>query len=107
MFKNFSFSLFGDKWKVKFMDAVEQPAALTSDGSWVDGMCYGEKEEIHVALKDREGDPKTPEKIKQVLMHEIVHAIFTSGQYLNCTNDEPLVEWVAKAIISLGKQNAL
>lgn len=107
MFKNFNFNLFGDKWKVKFMDAVEQPAPLTADGSWVDGMCYGEKGEIHVAIKDKEGTPKPPEKVQQILMHEVVHAIFTSGQYLSCTNDEPLVEWMAKAIISLSKQNVI
>lgn len=107
MFKNFSFTLFGDKWKVKFMDVIEQPSYLVAEGSYTDGMCFGEKYEIHVATKFRDGSPKSFECVQKTLMHELVHAIFSSGQYINQTGDEPLVEWCAKAILSLQKQKVI
>jgi len=37
----------------------------------------------------------------RTLLHEINHAIFTSGQYLDSNADEPLVEWVARCYCSI------
>ena len=33
--------------------------------------------------------------------------IFLSGQYLSCYDDEPLVEWTAKALGQLTKSNLI
>ena len=41
------------------------------------------------------------------LYHEIIHAILLTGQYINSSNDEPLVEWLARCILSLKNQKIL
>ena len=39
--------------------------------------------------------------IIKTLLHEINHAILTTGQYLNPSSDEPLVEWIARCYYSI------
>ena len=41
------------------------------------------------------------------LVHEIIHAVLDTGQYLEESQKEPLVEWLARCIISLLKQDIL
>ena len=41
------------------------------------------------------------------LVHEIIHAILDTGQYFEESQKEPLVEWIARCIISLLKQDIL
>ena len=58
---------------------------------------------IEVSTKSENGLNLTPRTINITLLHELVHAIFASGMYQE-TQDEPLVEWVAKCIYSLYEQ---
>ena len=41
------------------------------------------------------------------LVHEIIHAVLDTGQYLEESQKESLVEWLARCIISLLKQDIL
>lgn len=38
---------------------------------------------------------------KITLIHELIHAILDEGQYGNASNDEPMVEWLARCLKSL------
>lgn len=38
---------------------------------------------------------------KITLLHELIHAILDEGQYSNASNDEPMVEWLARCLKSL------
>ena len=39
--------------------------------------------------------------------HEIIHSIFSEGQYLDEEKNEPLVEWCAKCLAQLKLQDAI
>lgn len=41
------------------------------------------------------------------MLHEIVHSIFQTGQYMSCDNDEPLVEWTARCLKALKQQHII
>lgn len=101
-YKDFSFDLFGTRWQVKFVDKVE------IKDSAPDRFYFGHSDSIHslirIAVKDYEGKPLNENIIKLTLFHEVVHAIFDGGNYTASCDDEPLVEWTAKCIMSLIKQ---
>lgn len=40
-------------------------------------------------------------------LHEIVHAILNEGQYSGSSDDEPLVEWLAKCLKHLKDQKVI
>jgi hypothetical protein len=63
--------------------------------------------EIYVSLKNSEDKPLPDNEIWDTVAHEIVHAIFMTGQYNNCNTDEPLVEWTAKCMRQLIKQKIM
>ena len=39
------------------------------------------------------------------MLHELTHSILDTGGYNNSSSDEPLVEWIARCLNSLLKQN--
>ena len=43
----------------------------------------------------------------KTLMHELVHVICNTGAYFNYSNDEPFVEFMARGILSLLKQDLI
>ena len=43
----------------------------------------------------------------KTLVHELVHVICNTGAYLNYSNDEPFIEFMARGIVSLLNQNIL
>lgn len=101
--KNISFNLFGTKWTIKFVDMIP----VDEDGAFKFGCCNLVKKQIQVATKDPFGDPIMEREIQLTTLHEIVHAIFSDGSYLESNADEPLVEWVAKCLLSLKEQKVL
>ena len=38
---------------------------------------------------------------KITLLHELIHAILDEGQYHNSSENEPMVEWLARCLKSL------
>lgn len=46
-------------------------------------------------------------EIYVTLVHEIIHTILDTGQYLEESQKESLVEWLARCIVSLLKQDIL
>jgi hypothetical protein len=100
--KNKSFNIFGSKYRIKFVDNV-----LNEEGDWTYGKIDTYSKEIQVSIKLSNGKDMQENEILITLYHEIIHAILSAGQYINSCNDEPLVEWLAKCILSLKDQKIL
>lgn len=100
-YKNFKFDIFGDTYKVVFKDKV------FSDNEYILGQTITSKNTILISTKDSDNTELSDNVILTTLYHEIFHAILFAGQYNSCGNDEPLVEWQARCLNSLIKQNVL
>ena len=100
--KNKSFNIFGSKYRIKFVDNV-----LNEEGDWIYGKIDTYSKEIQVSIKLSNGKDVQENEILITLYHEIIHAILLTGQYINSCNDEPLVEWLARCILSLKNQKIL
>lgn len=99
--KNKTVKLFGLTIKIIYKDAV-----LGCDGDWVFGSCesIADTHIIEISLKDRNGDPISQDSLDRTLRHELFHSILIKGQYLNASNDEPLVEWLSLCTDELNKK---
>ena len=100
--KNKSFNIFGSKYRIKFVDNV-----LNEEGDWTYGKIDTYSKEIQVSIKLSNGKDVQENEILITLYHEIIHAILLTGQYVNSSSDEPLVEWLARCILSLKNQKIL
>lgn len=101
--KTKSFEIFGTKYTIGW---VEEIADKSSKGTTV-GLCDSTNSKIWVATKLPNGDNISKEEQEKNKIHELIHAILNEGQYLNCSEDEPLVEWLARCIYSLKKQKVI
>jgi len=98
-----SFSIFGTRYRVKYVDKVDVEEGQPYRFGETDTI----KKVIEVSTKDYEGRDLTAEEIEVSFFHELMHAVFFEGQYLNQNEDEPLVEWCAKCVRSLRKQGII
>lgn len=93
--KNRSIDIFGTKWKIKFVDEIK-----VEDDAEVDGICNPFTRTISIA-KDEASD------MNITLFHEIIHAILHTGQYHDISQNEPLVEFLARGLNAMVKQGLL
>ena len=100
--KNKSFNIFGTKYRIKFVDNV-----LDRENNWAYGKTNTSSKEILISTKLSNGKDIQENEILITLYHEIIHAILSAGQYMDFNNDEPLVEWLARCILSLKSQKIL
>ena len=100
--KNKSFNIFGTKYRIKFVDNV-----LNEESNWIYGKTDAISKEILISTKLSNGKNVQENEILITLYHEIMHAILLIGQYVNSSSDEPLVEWLARCILSLKNQKIL
>ena len=91
---NKKIDIFGTKYTIKIVDRIED------DNIIYDGSTYHDSHIIKIA-KYVNNAKISNEEMTRTLLHEINHAIFTSGQYLDSNADEPLVEWVARCYCSI------
>lgn len=91
-YKNFKFDLFGDIIDVCFLPKV------CNKNKWIFGDSNFAEQRIRLSLYKPSGAPLSPQQINQTFIHECVHIMLESGQFLNESNDEPLVEWLGKCI---------
>lgn len=91
------------RWKVKYKDV------LSSEDKEI--FYFGLSDFIHkeIKLSTKLPDNKIMDKdtLQETYYHEIIHSILNEGQYKEVSKDEPLVEWIAKCLLQLKKQNAL
>ena len=91
---NKKIDIFGAKYTIKIVDRIEE-----EDG-YYRGMTYHGKRIIELA-RYADNVRISDNEIIETLLHEINHAILTTGQYLNTSSDEPLVEWIARCYYSI------
>ena len=96
-FKDRKFNFFGDVWSIKYVDHAPLIEGQ-EEGTFNGGVLSPLKRTIYISTKWPDGKPISEETVKNSLRHELAHLIFLSGQYLNCYEDEPLVEWVTKSL---------
>lgn len=53
---------------------------------------------ITLARLDYEGNSMSRGEAKITLLHELLHAILDEGQYSAQSEDEPMVEWLARCL---------
>lgn len=102
-FKNRKFNILGEPWTLQFVDKLDvEPDA--EKGSFRFGETDSVLRTCKVATLDSNGKPFPKDVIEDTMVHELIHAILDSGQYLDSSRDEPMVEWLAKCLISFKKQ---
>ena len=92
---NKKIDIFGTKYTIKIVDRLKN-----DDDSGYYGLTHHDSRIIEIA-KYADDTKQNNEDMTRTLLHEINHAIFASGQYLNANDDEPLIEWLAKCMYSL------
>ena len=103
--KDTKFNLFGTEYTIKYVDKIEDKNSRDEDVEIYGQTIYCSRE-IKIA-KTVYGEKQPLEEMRLTLLHEIMHAIFTSGQYLSCSSDEPLVEWVSRCLNQLIKEKII
>ena len=91
---NKKIDIFGTKYTIKIVDKLENE----------NSRCYGmtHYDSLIIEIARYIGNTKSSnEEMTRTLLHEINHAIFATGQYLQTNNDEPLIEWFARCMYSL------
>ncbi len=100
--KEKNYNLFGSNWKIQFTDKV-----VDDNNKWIFGTTESPSMLITVSTKKPDGSKLSKDEIELTVLHEIVHSIFQTGQYMNCDNDEPLVEWTARCLKTLKEQHII
>lgn len=90
------YKLFGTTWTLKKVDSTTNP-----DGDWAYGCTFPTQRLIEISTKDDKGKLLPEQEVRITTMHEIIHSIFETGQYLQSNLDEPQVEWLARCLITL------
>ena len=100
-FNNKQFDIFGTVFTIKLVDTLDE-----DDNNLHYGLTEDNTKEIKISkevMKAKQSDSE----IYITLVHEIIHAILNTGQYLEESQKEPLIEWLTRCIISLLKQDIL
>lgn len=100
-FNNKQFDVFGTTFTIKLVDTLD-----ADDNLLHYGITEGNTKEIRISKEVMKVKQPNSE-IYVTLVHEIIHAILDTGQYLEESQKESLVEWLARCIISLLKQDIL
>ena len=100
-FNNKQFDVFGTIFTIKLVDTLNKDDNLLHYG-----ITEGNTKEIRISKEVMKVKQPNSE-IYATLVHEIIHAILDTGQYLEESQKESLVEWLARCIISLLKQDIL
>lgn len=98
-------SIMGTQYTVEYLEEIKkdnQEDVLISEG-----LCDSSNRSIKVATKRPDGKDLPKEEIEKNFLHELFHAILDEGQYLEQSNNEPMVEWLARCTLDLTKQKVL
>ena len=101
-FKNKKFTIFGSVYKIEYCSRVSD-----ENDDFVYGKYNSSSKTIYISTHNADNKSLPIEEINITLLHELFHTVLTAGQYNNCSDDEPLVEWLARCVNSLQKQKVL
>lgn len=96
-------NIFGTTYTIEYVDKIE----IDNPNAWRFGEENSASHTIQICTKLYNGLPIGKEEINKNMMHEIIHAILDEGQYFSESSNEPLVEWLARCIYSILKQDIL
>lgn len=105
-FNNKKFYLFGSEWIINIVDSIEPEVDEDGYKHYYAGMTYNDIQKIEIARIVR-GKKLSNEMMHKTLVHELVHVICDTGAYYERSNDEPFVEFMARGILSLLKQDLI
>ena len=105
-FNNKQFDIFGSKWTIHIVDSIEPEVDEDGYKHHYAGMTHNVTQKIEIARTVRE-EKLSNEIMYKTLIHELIHVICNTGAYFNYSNDEPFVEFMARGILSLLKQNLI
>lgn len=94
--------IFNTTYTIKYIDKIEN-----NENKFVFGRTNTVDKHIYIATKSYNNKKLSNVEIKTTLYHELIHAILSEGSYENETNDEPLVEWIAKCLVQLSTNNII
>ena len=100
--KNRKIKIGNSTWKVKILDKVNKD----EENYWL-GSSNSLYKTIEVSTKYPDNTDLEYITKLETYYHEIIHSIFSEGQYLDEEKNEPLVEWVAKCLAQLKLQDAI
>ena len=98
------FKIFGEPWDIKWIDCIKNPE---NPEAWKFGETDTGEHLIRISTQTIKGKPIKARSQEVTKMHELVHAILDEGQFLEESVNEPLVEWLAKCLVSLKEQKML
>lgn len=98
------FKIFGEPWKIKRVRCITNP---DNPDMWRYGEANNATHTMTISQESADGIPIPYRTQELTRMHELVHVILDEGQYYDESQNEPMVEWIAKCILSLKEQNAL
>lgn len=100
-FNNRQFDIFGTTYTIKLVDTLDADDNLLHYGL---SMCNTKEIKIsREVMKAKQLDSE----IYLTLVHEVIHAVLDTGQWIEESGKEALVEWLTRCIISLLKQDIL
>lgn len=102
-YKDRKFKFFDSEYTIKYVDSI--PSDI--EGNVVFGQCNIVDKTILIATKSPEGVPYKKEQLEGVLRHELMHMVCFEGQYHGEYQDEPFIEWLAKSVGILKKNNLI
>ena len=102
-YKNRTIKIFNSSYRILYVNDIksENPDSTTM------GETNFTSRTIKIRVLDEKGHPIPRQELEICLLHELFHAILTEGQYLSSTDNEPLVEWLARCTKHLLDQKVL
>ena len=101
--KNRQIKIGNSKWKIK----LEESMLSEDKESFYFGMSNAIYKEIKLSTKLPDNTKVNNDSLQETYYHEILHSILNEGQYKEESDNEPLIEWIAKCLLQLKKQNSL
>lgn len=101
--KSRTIKIFNTRYKLLFVDSIE----TSEEGRYFYGTFNEARKIIKISLKDVDGKPLDDNTIRESLLHELTHAILDEGKYRASSDDEPMVEWIARCLSDLINQGVI
>lgn len=101
--KNRKVDLFGCTYTIRYKDKIISNEDKNHELFGVTNSC----DRTITIAKTLYGKTVSKKEIELTLLHELIHAILDSGQFLNESSNEAMVEWVAKCIYQLLKKDVI
>ena len=94
--------IFNTTYTIKYIDKIEN-----NENKFVFGRTNAIDKHIYIVTKNDNNKKLSNVEIKTTLYHELIHAILSEGAYEKESDNEPLVEWIAKCLVQLNTNNII